>query len=145
MSTHEFSPLVARLRDAACQAVKVGAIAEGAPHPDAELLELCAKVLDLRAEHDAIDREARKMPDAFVDNPAFKAEMDKRDNVTNSWRTPLARISKFPAKTAVGIYAKAHVLRIGRGDAPRLALSLAEDLVRCPGLRASLWPAEREG
>jgi len=41
MSDHDFTPLVARLREAACQAVKGGTIAQSAPHPDAEFLELC--------------------------------------------------------------------------------------------------------
>jgi hypothetical protein len=142
MSEHEFTTLVSRLRDAACQAAKGGAIAESAPHPDAELLELCAKVLDLRAEYSAIDREARKMSDPpFMGNPAFAAEMQKRDEVKDSCRAPMARLCKFQAKTAAGIYAKAHVLRVSHGGAPRLALSVAEDLINCPGLRASLWPA----
>jgi hypothetical protein len=143
MIDHDFTPLVSRLREAARQAVKGGAIAQSASHPDAELLELCAKVLDLRAECAAIDREARKMPIPFMNNPAFEAEIKKRDEVHNSLRTPLARLCKFRAKTAAGIYAKAHVLRVSV-HAPKLALSVAEDLINCPGLRASLWPATEE-
>jgi hypothetical protein len=53
----------------------------------------------------------------------------------------LSAIRKLRAKTAAGIYAKALVCRCSRTGAPFLAMSLAEDLIACPGLRVSLWPA----
>jgi hypothetical protein len=141
MSQHEFGPLVARLREVAREAARGGPMAQPAPHPDAELVELCARVLDLRAEADAFSREARKMHNPIMGNPAFEAELKKRNACDNACRSPMARISKFEAKTPVGIYAKAHVLRTSHGHAPSLALSLAYDLTTCPGLRAILWPA----
>jgi hypothetical protein len=75
-------------------------------------------------------------------NPAYEAGMQKRDAVRNLLRSPTARLCRFQAQSAAGIYAKAHVLRVNHGGAPRLAHSVAEDLINCPGLRASLWPAE---
>jgi hypothetical protein len=57
------------------------------------------------------------------------------------------RIRKMKATTAAGIYAKAAVVRASRTGAADLAMSLAQDpwtvqdLLDCPGLRASLWPA----
>ena len=142
MSNREYAPIVARLRDLARTAAASGKHRHAAPTPDAELLELCSQVMDRRAEHDSIDREARKMTRAFMTNPAFAAEMKKKDALVAKWRSPLSRISKFEAKTAAGVYAKAHILRMSFGCAPRLAQSLADDLVNCAGLRAHLWPAE---
>jgi hypothetical protein len=54
----------------------------------------------------------------------------------------MARIRKIKATTAAGIYAKAAVVRTSKTGAADLAMSLAEDLLDCPGLRASLWPAQ---
>ena len=144
MSEHEYSPMVARLRQLARTAARSGEVMSTEPHPDAALLELCATILDLRAEHDAVDREARKMPNPHMGNPAFEVEMEKRDRLRDAWRTPLARVGKFKSKTACGVYAKAHILRMSRGHSPVLALSIADDLATCPGLRALLWPAAEE-
>ena len=56
----------------------------------------------------------------------------------------LSRIRKLRAGTGAGIYAKAMVLRASISGAPYLAVSLAEDLIACKELRATLFPAERE-
>jgi hypothetical protein len=53
----------------------------------------------------------------------------------------MARVGKIAANTAAGVYVKAMVLRASYGTAPQLALSIARDLVNCPGLRSALWPA----
>jgi hypothetical protein len=56
----------------------------------------------------------------------------------------LRRIRKMRAVTGPGIFAKAlsrAVLITGAAD---LAMSLAEDLITCEGLRATLWPAGPE-
>ena len=42
------------------------------------------------------------------------------------------------------IYAKALVVRSSVTGAAKLAMSLAEDLVACSELRATLWPPDRE-
>jgi hypothetical protein len=57
-----------------------------------------------------------------------------------SAKPAMIRIRKMKATTAVGIYAKAAVVRASKTGAADLAMSLARDL-DCPGLRASLWPA----
>lgn len=56
----------------------------------------------------------------------------------------LTAIRKIKATTAAGIYAKAMVVRASKTGAKLLAMSLAEDLIACPGLRESLWPAQKE-
>ncbi len=43
--------------------------------------------------------------------------------------------------TPAGIYAKALLVRSSTTGATELAMSLAIDLLDCPGLRESLWPA----
>ena len=47
------------------------------------------------------------------------------------------------ASTAAGVYAKATIVvaKCGYMTAPNFMLSLANDLVNCPELRAMLWPA----
>lgn len=58
-----------------------------------------------------------------------------------SAKPALIRIRKMKTTTAAGIYAKAAVVRASKTGAADLAMSLAQDLLDCPGLRASLWPA----
>ena len=59
----------------------------------------------------------------------------------SAMRRVLFKAKKIKATTAAGIYAKALIVRSSKSGAPLLAMSLADDLIECPGLRASLWPA----
>lgn len=67
-----------------------------------------------------------------------------RDDATRAFSHLLRRAAKIAATTAAGIYAKALAVRSSHTGAATLAMSLANDLIACPGLRASLWPAEAE-
>lgn len=145
MSDHNFPDGVLGLRLLAAAAIVVGKELPAPAHPDAGLLELCAEVLDLHAKRDALWREARQMCPATIGNPAYSAKMKERERCVLDWKPLLTRIGKIPSKTGAGVYAKALVLRDGDGTAPQLAMSVAADLVNCPGLRASLWPAAVEG
>jgi hypothetical protein len=115
-------------------------------HPDAELLHAVATYLDLCAEVDAIDREARQRGAAFyrVGNPEFDAMRAQKKGKENQARCILNRVGKTPAVTAAGVYAKATIIATRQGylNAPGFAFSLASDLVNNPTLRASLWPTE---
>ncbi len=137
----DFGATLDRLRRIASQAASDGTVSEPAPHPDAQLLTLCAEVIDLHAASNAIWREARKLVPAMMGNPAYAAELANRHVVVNKRRSRMMRIPKIPAKTAAGVYAKAYVLKLSYGAAPQLAKSIATDLVACPGLRSALWPA----
>jgi hypothetical protein len=53
-------------------------------------------------------------------------------------------ITKKPAQTPAGIYAKALVVKSSMTGAAKLARSLAADLIACRELRESLWPAQVE-
>ncbi|MBN8872857.1 MAG: hypothetical protein J0H67_08480 [Rhodospirillales bacterium] len=55
-------------------------------------------------------------------------------------RPPLDRIRKIKAQTAAGIYAKALVVVASRTGAERLARSLAQDFLDCPGLSRRSGP-----
>lgn len=141
--TPELRSTIAALRKLASRAGTTS-LPEAPTSADAKLLELCTTILEGHAEIDAIWREAQKIkPCNMFTNPVYAAEMEKRRNVRNRLLSPMIRLSKLSAKTGAGVYAKAAVLRCSRGSAERLALSLANDLTACPGLRASLWPAER--
>lgn len=139
----DLQPAIERLRELARSAAGSGKVPEAPQHPDAELLELCATVLNPRAEAASIDREARRSMgrNATRDNPAFVAEMEKRNEAMRKLRSPMARVCRFSAKTPSGLYSKALVLRASYGGAVQLTLSLVDDLLRNPALRAALWAA----
>ena len=69
------------------------------------------------------------------------AEFDQFKAFETAMRRVLFQAKKLKATTAAGIYAKALIVRSSRSGAMLLAMSLAEDLIACPGLRESLWPA----
>ncbi len=141
----EAASAMARFRQLATDARDL-LLADGPPHPDAGLLDLCASYLDLGAAADAIDREARKQRGPHMDNPQFAAAMGQRDAKRAAAKLILCRLGKTPATTAAGVYAKATIVVTRRGylTAPGFMLSLAADLVNAPGLRAVLWPAQVE-
>lgn len=56
----------------------------------------------------------------------------------------MLRISRTPAETSAGIYAKALIVRGSVTGAAGLARTLAADLIACSELRQSLWPHEPE-
>jgi hypothetical protein len=118
-------------------------VAPAEPHPDAELLNACATYLDLCADANAIDREARKQPGQHVGNPQFDAARVRSREKEAEAKRILNRLGKMRAATAAGVYAKATIVVTRRGymSAPNFMLSLADDLVNCPGLRAAVWPA----
>ncbi|HJU16658.1 MAG TPA: hypothetical protein VJ770_09310 [Stellaceae bacterium] len=150
----EAEPAIARLREIAAEAWNRQLLTGDPPHPDAELLDLCAEVLHLmkRAEWALKEFLAMHRPDSWdLKHPAMQAFVRERDHLHGERASAIgkakplmSRIRKMRATTAVGIYAKALVVRSSRTAAPMLAMSLAEDLIANSALRASLWPAERE-
>ena len=52
----------------------------------------------------------------------------------------LTQVGKMSAASPAGIYAKALLVRASKSGAASLAMSLAEDMIGCPALRATLWP-----
>lgn len=136
------------LRDMAARAVLRGKAEEPEPHPDAELLAVCGLVLDLAAGLEAISREMDALPPCYECQSrdegweARKPLWAEYGRIDREMRKPMRRIGTLRATTPAGIFAKALVLRRSKGNAPRLALTLAQELLDCPGLRAAIWGAD---
>jgi hypothetical protein len=122
-------------------------LADGPPHPDARLLELCSDALHHATVANELDRtrpmsnlkrvvwsnEERRLEDQMW------AECTRRRSAAS---VLLREARKISAATPAGVYAKALCVRASRTGAADLGMSLAEDLCGNPTLRASLWAAE---
>jgi hypothetical protein len=125
------------------------ALTEGPVNADRHLLDLCAETLHSlvhaerarRAGHEVFQRDVHHKDKTADDlRPVWMALHADATFGTKSAKPLLGRIRKMKARTAAGIYAKAAVVRASKTGAADLAMSLAEDLLACPGLRAALWP-----
>ncbi len=146
-----YDPEIARLREITAEAANNELLGAGPPQPEAALLDICAEALHLltRAQKALDTLHRRSSIPLDRKSQAFKSEGERlyetRQHDIARAKPILRRIAKVPAATAVGIYAKALCMRASRTGAPALAMTLAEDLIACPGLRESLWPvSERE-
>lgn len=148
----ETIPAMARFRQIAAEARDHLLLADGPPHPDADLLDLCAEALHYLG-HAQKAYDARNVIGWGRGTPEDqKAAMEQDKRLLEecyagerAGKPPMARIAKMKATTAAGIFAKAMVVRCSKTGAAVLAMTLAEDLIACPGLRAALWPATAEG
>jgi hypothetical protein len=147
----DFATAIAQLKRIATTSAD-NALTEGPVNADRQLLHLCADALHalVHAERSYHSRDwmhlsnltkaeehAARLRDAEL--------MGEYDAGRKSAKPALIRIRKMKATTAAGIYAKAAVVRASKTGAADLAMSLAQDLLDCPGLRASLWPAGEGG
>jgi hypothetical protein len=133
----DFSNAIARLREIATTSAD-NALTEGPVNPDRHLLDLCAETL-----HALVHAERAIAARVFGRfNDKDKALFEEYCAGTKAAKPLMGRIRKMKATTAAGIYAKAAVVRASKTGAADLAMSLAQDLLDCPGLRASLWPAQ---
>lgn len=147
----ETVPAMVRFRQLAAEARDHMLLADGPPHPDADLLDLCAEALHhLGHAQKAFDaRRVRYWQTGTEDERRARYAEDERllaayHESDRAGKPAMARIAKMKATTAAGIFAKAMVVRCSKTGAAGLAMTLAEDLIACPGLRAALWPAEVE-
>ncbi len=131
----DFTAAMARLREIAVTSAD-NALTEGPVNADRQLLDLCADALHslVHAERGYAARKARCEDHHYESWQEYHEEK-------KSAKPMMHRIRKLKATTAAGIYAKAAVVRASKTGAADLAMSLAQDLLDCPGLRASLWPA----
>jgi hypothetical protein len=154
----EMSSTIDRLKAMADESANA-LLTEGPVHPDHQLLDLCAEALHHRRLHDEAravwtendrqrfsDCETQRRPH-FTNAEAADsaAEFNQFRAFDDAMRRVLFKAQKLKATTAAGIYAKALIVRSSRSGAMLLAMSLAEDLIACPGLRESLWPAGEGG
>jgi hypothetical protein len=142
-----FGQAIAQLRLLAITSTD-NALTEGPVNADRQLLDLCADALHSlvhaeRAYHSRDWSGLTAKTKAEADAARAKdAELRAEYGTGRKSAKPLlGRIRKMKATTAAGIYAKAAVVRESKTGAADLAMSLAQDLLDCPGLRASLWPA----
>jgi hypothetical protein len=143
----DFSAAIDQMKALASKSADHLLLGDGPPHPDAALLDICAeigyrrKIAEAAAERHRegfIPLYARKT----AEDVAKQAAMDKeRDGAETKYGHLLRNAAKLKATTAAGIYAKAIAVRSSQTGARFLAMSMAEDLLACEGLRQSLWPA----
>lgn len=143
----DFTDTMAQLKRIAATSAD-NALTEGPVNPDRLLLDLCAETLHAlvhaekarRAGHEVFQRDLRHETAENL-RSVWKSHYADAHSGTKSAKPAMGRIRKIKATTAAGIYAKAAVVRASKTGAADLAMSLAQDLLDCPGLRASLWPA----
>jgi hypothetical protein len=133
------SATIDRLKQIVAEAGDHLLLGDGPPQPDHELLDICADLLHMQ-KHAAA---ARKIWfDDRSGNPKAPAARAEADILDGQIASLVSKARKLKATTAAGVYAKALVMRASRSGMPQLALSLANDLVDVPSLRASIWPNE---
>lgn len=144
--TPNLQPAIDRLKVIAGQSGDHLLLGDGTPHPDAGLLDLCVEIARLRGVAEAAWRR-------FADTPVgwSKEQRVERDTLRAQERVAsralsclLRRAGSLAATTPAGIYAKAIAVRTSKTGAALLGVSLAEDLIDNPALRASLWSAAQE-
>ncbi len=138
---------IARFREIVADTNDALLLAEGSAHPDAALLDLCAEALHLLSHAErakAAGRAAFGSDEWRPRRTEWEALFDDSNRGVTKAMPLLSRIRKLHASTGAGIYSKAMVVRASISGAPHLAVSLAEDLIACKELRATLFPAERE-
>jgi hypothetical protein len=142
------APTIDRLRDIATASYDTLLLAEGPPQPDFVLLDLCSETLHAIKKANAV-KAARLPLESCNHGPKtrdeWQAAIDAWQDADREATRLLRRVSKIPATTAAGLYAKALVCRSSASGAAVLSHSLADDFIACEGLRASLWPADSGG
>jgi hypothetical protein len=145
----ELQPTIARLKEIAAQSGNA-LLGDGDVHPDHQLLDLCGDALYLLKQSEGI--AARRCAMHQVDVRWTDAVRTRYRELSDDERAMckqavllLRRAKKIRASTAAGVYAKALIVRASSTGAAQLAMTLAEDLIACEGLRASLWPAHISG
>jgi hypothetical protein len=137
-------PAIEQLRTLADQS-GAALLTEGPVHPDHELLRVCSEALHALRQAAAIHAANRDgaigdwTREGFV-HSAWYVEWDAH---LNRSKQALRAAGKISATTPAGIYAKAMLVRMSPSGSPKLAASLADELIQCAELRRTLWPAGR--
>jgi len=137
----DLPPAILRLKEIAAQSSDA-MLTEGPVHPDHVLLDLCGDALHLVRAAQALDERWRALRSRGPDRAERDRLFEQAGTLSRQASGFMRRAKKIKATTAAGVFAKALLVRASRTGAAELAMTLAEDLINCPGLRASLWPAE---
>jgi hypothetical protein len=137
-----FTAAIAQLRQIAATSAD-NALTEGPVNADRQLLDLCAEALHalVHAERAYASRGSFFECKSKDQRAVYDGRYVEYQDGLKSAKPAMGRIRKMKATTAAGIYAKAAVVRASKTGAADLAMSLAQDLLDCPGLRSALWPA----
>ena len=138
----DLQPAIDRLKAIVAYSGERLLLADGPPNPDAALLDLCSEALHHLKEAEKADQSRdcdRSTPEGWKRDEELCAKSREHSNKA---KRPMFRAKKMRATTAAGIYAKALCVRASRTGAAEFAMSLAEDLLSNPALRASLWPSD---
>jgi hypothetical protein len=140
-------PTIDRMKAIAAQSSDA-LLTEGPVHPDHQLLDACSEAMHLfkQAKAARTERHAASLEQADRRVSAEELRLDKAlfarwQDLDAQGAAVLRRAKKLRAVTPAGIYAKALLVRSTKTGAREMAMSLAEDLINCPGLRSTLWPA----
>lgn len=151
--------VIDRFREIAKASADHLVLADGEPSPDMDLLDECAEALHLIRRRDQRLKEWREEQErrsqqegwGFLSQAGLERrkaeihrELDEENALTHRAKVVMRRVRKMRATTGAGIYAKALLVRGSHTGAACLAMSLAEDLIALPSLRATLWPADAE-
>jgi len=135
---------LARLRRIAARVTPDSVAPPPLPHPDAELLELCERVLENKRREQALaDLRTRTCRRGLF-------WIEPGDDVRRAWSAELLEITaegsrlfrragKLQAQTVAGLYAKCRIHEASVAGAPGLAMSVVRDLIR---LRPLVWRPE---
>lgn len=151
----DFGPAIERLRRLVAESGDRLLLADGPPHPDAKLLELCAEAAEARKAFEQAEEERRGhyVVNGHCVYPWERTTAQEHARLAADARMARARrklghglreATKLRATTAAGIYAKAVAVRASLTGAAYLAQSLAEDLIGNPALRGALWAHDPE-
>ena len=147
----EFAAAIDRFRAIAAASGDRLLLGDGPPHPDAELLKLCAEALHLLIEAECASRDrpittlppgllSRLLPTGLKTGGCFRCHRTAK----HAPRRRSARSASSRRRRRRGSTRRRWWYRASRTGAQLLSMSLAQDLIVCPGLRAALWPAAGE-
>jgi hypothetical protein len=119
-------------------AATASALVDSSAHPDQALFDQC----DLLIESEKRWRAAPVVYNPEAERLRAIAEMKAR---YKAWMKAIRDLTKLPAQTPEGLYAKAVAARSHRYVRERICSSLIEDLVNNADLRAVVWPAAGGG
>jgi hypothetical protein len=124
-------------------------LTEGPVNPDHILLGVASDALHAmlvvraraEARHQVVDAMLRAGPWTDADRARDRSMCQIQHEAEEAAKQLLRHVGRLRATTPAGIYAKALLVRMAPSGAPKLAASLAEELVECKALRAVLWPS----
>lgn len=129
----DFTAVMNRLHEIAAASGDALLLGDGPVHPDAALLELASETLHCSKQREELFRA----PGPWCEKRGEWEPLEEKIRVN------LRRAGKRSATTPAGIYAKILMVRAAKTVAAKLAMTLVDDLLTVPALRASLWPAEQ--